>query len=225
MTMLVAWTATDSRGPSSIYLASDSRVGWGPRSRWDAGRKLFACRNSPDLFGYRGEALLPAHILGQVTELADHGLLFDAAAPAAERHGELVAAIEVSLAQRRSAPRADFNIVHAARDGSVMASHFSIWKSHFWNGGCVSDEQIAHLTLTDSRASRMLLAIGSGSEAYKRQVERWEASDQRRTSRAYFTALFDALATEADPQSGGAPQLAGLYRNGKGPDVWGDLER
>ncbi|MGH7752442.1 MAG: hypothetical protein ACREN5_06470, partial [Gemmatimonadales bacterium] len=37
-----------------------------------------------------------------------------------------------------------------------------------------------------------------------------------RTSRTVFGALCDSIASGSDPASGGAPQLAGLYRVGSG---------
>jgi hypothetical protein len=75
MTTLVAWLGVDSRGPASLYLASDSRITWGGSASWDRGRKLFACRQKPYLFGYCGEAFFPSQLLGQVTERIDANLL------------------------------------------------------------------------------------------------------------------------------------------------------
>ena len=35
MTLLVAWTGIDSRGPASVYIATDSRLSWGKQSFFD----------------------------------------------------------------------------------------------------------------------------------------------------------------------------------------------
>jgi hypothetical protein len=75
MTTIVAWLGVDSRGPASLYLASDSRITWGPSTSWDVRRKLFVCRTQPYLFGYAGEAFAPTHLLGQITERIDACLL------------------------------------------------------------------------------------------------------------------------------------------------------
>jgi hypothetical protein len=217
MTTLAGWLATDSRGPSSIYLASDSRISWQtPDQRWDAARKLFACRHSADLFGYCGDALFPSQTLGQVTEIADHHLLFDPVAPASARHERVVQMVAGSIAQRQRAVASDFTFVHVGRDQSGMASSFKVWCTTCTSGGEIRDGLLAAIEASDPGPSRRLLALGSGADAYIAETIRWDASAQGKTSRAYFTALCDVVAREDDPASGGIPQLVGLYRSGNG---------
>ena len=56
MTTLISWVGIDQRRPTSLYLASDSRISWGSQHhRWDVGRKLFSCKVSADIFGYCGD--------------------------------------------------------------------------------------------------------------------------------------------------------------------------
>src|SRR5579864_7490961 len=72
MTTLVPWCSVDSRGSSALCMASDSRITWGSEvKRWDAGRKLFACKATADIFGYVGEVFFPSLVLGQITAAAD----------------------------------------------------------------------------------------------------------------------------------------------------------
>ena len=77
MTMIVGWVAVDQRSPASVYIASDSRFTWGEQSsfEFDYGRKVFACKNSADIFVYCGDVLFPSIALGRVVEMADNGLL------------------------------------------------------------------------------------------------------------------------------------------------------
>ena len=75
MTTLFSWTGIDTHGPASIYIASDSRISWGKNATWDAGRKLFASKNFPEIFGYCGSVSFPIQILGQLIEHIDDGLL------------------------------------------------------------------------------------------------------------------------------------------------------
>jgi hypothetical protein len=217
MTTLVGWLSSDSRGPSAIYIASDSRITWGvPHRRWDAGRKLFACRESPDLFGYCGDVLFPTQALGQAVELADHKLLFNEGSTAVDRHERLLQVLTESLSLRSGAPRSDFSIVHVARDGHGMTSCFSIWKASFSSSNGLRDRLIAQVRVSDGGVSRRLFALGSGAEAYVEETIRWSASAQGNTSRAFYTALCDVVGRGSDSASGGAPQLVGLYRNGNG---------
>lgn len=49
MTLLSSWLGVDSRHPSSIYILSDSRISWGDKTKFDYGKKVFGCKNSPDI--------------------------------------------------------------------------------------------------------------------------------------------------------------------------------
>ena len=77
MTLLASWLAVDSRAPSAVYIMSDSRISWDNRAFFDYGKKVFGCKNYPDIFGYCGDVLFPSIVLNQIVDIADHGLLFD----------------------------------------------------------------------------------------------------------------------------------------------------
>ena len=217
MTTLVGWLGVQGDGPSSIYLASDSRISWpSPGRRWDAGRKLFALRHSADLFGYCGDALFPSQALGQVVEMADHHLLFRDASTAGNRHERVVQMLAGSVSRQHDAETDDFTVVHVARDGLLSESSFAIWTTTYKRGGELRDQLVERIAAAAPGPSRRLLALGKGSAAYVKETIRWNASAQGNTSRAYFTALCDVLERGDDPGSGGAPQLVGLYRNGNG---------
>lgn len=129
ITTLIAWVACDQRGPSALYFASDSRITWGSRARrWDVGQKLFACKQSPDIFGYVGEVLFPSLVLSQITDAADHGLMIGGVEDVAARHAAFVQAIKLSFANRYNAPSGDFQILHATRASSGMSASFRIWR-------------------------------------------------------------------------------------------------
>lgn len=214
--MLVGWLGTQGSGPASVYLASDSRITWGSDGRrWDAGRKLFALRNSPDLLGYCGDVLIASQILGQLAETADHHLLFDAGVPAEKRHERMLRLFEQALSQGHRVSPSPFTVVHVARDHADKHAQFNIWFIHC-AAGRLRDEHCGTIDAANAGNSRRLLALGSGAEAYVDETIRWDASAQGHTSRAYFTALCDVLKRGEDLSSGGVPQLIGLYRNGNG---------
>jgi len=88
LTTLIGWLGVDSRGPSSLYLAADSRFTWTPDVTWDYGRKLFASRSRPVILGYCGDVMFASHAIGQALELLEAGFLHPAeAAPAARIAG------------------------------------------------------------------------------------------------------------------------------------------
>lgn len=214
MTTLAAWSGVDPRGPASLYLVSDSRISWGSYfNRWDAGRKLFACRRTPDVLGYVGDVLFPSLILGQIIDAADGGVLFPMDASAEARHAVIVETVKASLARRFNAPDHGFAILHGARDGSGMNARFRLWTLTYvastWTKGAVWTD--GELSINDTQ-SGLHIALGSGKRAVEEQNEALQYDPQGRTSRAIFWAFCDALKKKADPLSGGAPQLVGLYR-------------
>ena len=216
MTTLVGWLGTQGDGPTSIYLASDSRISWAPNQRWDAGRKLFALKHSPDLFGYCGDALFPSQALGQIAEMADNHLQFRTASTPLAKHQRVVQMLTGSLQLRHQAVTSGFTVVHVARERSGATLSFMIWCTTYTPDRGLRDELHATLDASAPGPSRRLLALGTGAVSYVEETIRWSASAQGNTSRAYFTALCDVLAREDDPSSGGVPQLVGLYRVGNG---------
>jgi hypothetical protein len=215
VTTLLSWLSVDNRGPSAIYVVSDSRITWGSSERrWDSGRKVFAV-SSPDIFGYCGEVLFPSLILSQLADLIGRGLLWSGDCSSIDRHLIVVGYLKSALARRHNAPNRDFTIVHCSRSGSGLDSDFNMWRldyraaSNSWSDTAI---EIAH-----SKNSKFLVAFGSGSDVLKKSIARWNATPQGETARALFSAFCDALDTGEDPLSGGMPQIVSLDRktNGK----------
>lgn len=81
MTLIASFIGVDCKfpkpKPASIYIVSDSRISWGEKAKFDNGRKVFGCKNSPDIFGYCGDVLFPSIVLNQIADIADQGLLFE----------------------------------------------------------------------------------------------------------------------------------------------------
>ncbi len=227
MTSFAAWVGVDSRGPSSFYFASDSRITWpGSASVWDSGRKVFASHVHPDIFGYAGDVLFPSIVLGQALDLADTGLLFGQAATVSERQDKLVGFVEESFDVYPPTARGPFIIAHCSRFGSGVSAQFQLRTTSWsWEGGWKLE------THPIPEHSDLALCFGSGRDAINSFVLSWKKSEAGGTSRAIFSAFCDSLQSRTDPLSGGAPQLVGIYRTGaarafgvitdKGPFLFG----
>lgn len=210
MTTLICWVAVDPNGSASIYLASDSRISWGAGREWDVGRKLFAPRSQPDIFGYYGEVLSPSLLLGQVIEAIDSGYLAPYAENFDARCGAVVGLIKDSISERKRAPRYDFGIVYATRISENMTADFQIRTIDYC---AVSDDwTISEVELPKSK-SQLVLACGTGARPLSARIRQAESHAQAGTSRSVFWHLCDSLESDDDPLSGGAPQLVGLYRS------------
>lgn len=211
MTTLIAWTSHDQERFAALHVASDSRISWGSSiHRWDAGRKIFATRSTPDIWAYSGDVLFPALVLSQLMSASDAGLLFDEHSTAQDRHDITMDALRSSFQRRHNAPDRTFTIMHASRDGEKAGARPRLWQTSFdhrtsrWK-----DEE------TEIDDQPHLVAVhGSGSTSLKKEARRWEQSNIGGTSRSIYSAFHAAISSGADPLSGGAPQLASIYPQG-----------
>jgi hypothetical protein len=215
MTSLVSWVGVDSRGPASIYIASDSRISWGNGLTWDCGRKVFASQKHPVIIGYAGDVLFPSQILGQVINLIDTNLLYDESEQPAKQVERITQIIRQSFEAYPIAERRNFEVVYCTREDEGMASIFHIfffgWKSK--SGWYLEKPELPG-------KSGIIHLLGTGKKQIGKWHERWNnIKTEKNTSRAVFSAFCDALQSNEDIYSGGAPQLVGLYRIDAGQSI------
>lgn len=214
MTSLLSWISVDARGPSALYIVTDSRITWGSHARrWDSGRKVFAYR-SADVFGYCGDVLFPSLVLAQLGDLIDRNLLWDRDADAATRHETLVGYLKTSFGRRHSAPDHDFAIIHGARDGEGVGCEYSVWCTRFDAKRAAWSDMKIHCASPDG--SQVLATLGSGQRPMRQEIRLWAESPQGGTARSIFSAFCDALYKMQDKLSGGVPQIVTIGRKGGG---------
>ncbi|UOX89351.1 hypothetical protein MUY14_01530 [Amycolatopsis sp. FBCC-B4732] len=216
MTSLVVWVAVDQRGPSSAYIATDSRISWPAGTpgdpHWNGARKTYATTRGAHIMGYVGDVLFPALTLPTVTAQLDECPDDETIESAQARVLELVTA-----AWRGAPPqlRLESQIVHCCRIGSAMPSKFGVQILRLPAGE-------TRWTTTDLQVpavSSKIEFLGSGRPQLEKNHRAWvkpTGSEKDRTSRAVFSAFCDAVGSGADALTGGAPQLVGLYRQGPG---------
>jgi hypothetical protein len=210
VTSLAAWSGVDSRGPSSIYLVSDSRISWADTaSHFDHGSKTFASAPTADIFSYCGDVLFPVIVLGQIESLITEGVLGFQHLSSEGREAEIVKLVKATFETFPEKHRNPFSILHASREGSGMDSRFRLWSLSWASRGGWTHTEI------EMRAKSVLLTtVGSGLQV----VTGWEDKWSRRmgsTSRGVFGSFCEAMRSSTDPNTGGAPQIARIYRQGE----------
>jgi hypothetical protein len=213
MTSLVAWVGADSRGPASLNIASDSRIGWITGSsvlyHWDHGKKIFASSTAPLIVGYVGDVLFPALVLPGALDRIDRQVF---RADGATVEG-LISVLRREWRDYPAELRRPVIIYIGHRVGERMLAEFRLTELSNKDGGIDSwwTRDIPVLP-----ASNWLVIDGSGRAAIKEALEAWQKSAAAGTSRSIFSAFVDAVVSGVDPFSGGSPQLASLYRIGAG---------
>jgi len=217
MTTFVAWVGVDSRGPSSINFASDSRISWGPvgLQHWDMARKTFSSSTSPDIFGYVNDVVFPSMVLGQLINAIDVGGLFAGNPSSSKRFEIAVEHIKNSYENYAKDYKESFCIFHGSREGNVSASKFSL-NTIAWDK-TKSIWIVEQIIIPDT--SMAIIINGSGGSVVKKWSDRWASSSQKGTSRAIFSSFCNAISSGEDKRSGGAPQLVSLYRIDSGKTI------
>jgi hypothetical protein len=216
MTTLQSWISYSDTGesphlPRAIYIASDSRITWGTENhRWEAGRKVFVTRDEPHLFGFCGDVILPALVIGQVLSAIDSGVLFAKNASTADRHDAVFKAIQRSIEQAISTPTSDFTIHHIQREHEWPQTSFRAW-SIFFNA---KNRSSTSREIPIPETTNLVGTYGSGKETVAEHHGKWKLSDAAGRSRAFLASLCDSIRPGNDPLSGGPPQVAALYTNG-----------
>lgn len=226
MTSVIAWIAVDQRAPSALYLASDSRFTWSQtdsdgkktiQRKWEYGRKLFASRKYPDIFGYYGDVLFPTQVLSQLTDLIDSDLLFETSDSYKSKLSKIMSFLRKVSHGYPLDIKTSSSILYCTRQDkdqtTSLSSTFHIAKIS-WLAN--NDWDIKWLHIPEK--SGFIDIFGTGQNYIREWAERWAGSAQGGTSRSIFSAFCDALEDEQkkDPFSGGAPQLVGIHRKGTG---------
>lgn len=211
MTLIVSWIGIDPHGPTSIYIAADSRISWAPGQRYNYGRKVFALESSPDIFGYCGDVLFPSMVLSQTLEMADAGLLYDQDSSSKIKFDAVAEKLIYQFAKYPHAVRSItsdvIEILHASRDPTKkydFACNLLRWTR--------ASGQWTNSSVPLPPASGTLFVRGSGAAEFELKFEGYKKGPNASTSRNVFHCFCETLSNTKEPTVGGAPQLVGLMR-------------
>lgn len=210
MTLLASWIGIDTHGPASAYIVADSRISWDREKYFDYGKKVFASKRFPEIFGYAGDVLFPSIVLSQVLEMIDSELLFNDMASCDEKNKIVFEKLLYAFSKYPDAyGNNPIQIIHISRDtivnGYPAFHHYLLtwsrkkgWEQH---------------KKTIPKQSELLHVLGSGSTEFKQNYnERYQLGNNRSTSRNVFHCFIDTLNNIKDWRCGGPPQLVGIYR-------------
>lgn len=235
VTSVACWLGVDSRGPSSLNFATDSRVSWpmgdGSYRHWDHVKKIFSFSQSPVILAYAGSVLLSAVAIPSIVDVCDHGQIKD---------GRRVALMVKEILERQCYG-ADLGnvamfghmpsyILIGWREGEKMEAKFKL-RVLTISPGVTSvggerldgdggrgvfikskDINVDKLTKRGENASRMLYIVGSGKSEVDGYREKFKTTSAGDTSRSMYWAICDAVKGGGDERSGGPLQLGSLYR-------------
>ncbi len=231
MTSLIAWAGMDPHGQSSLYFATDSRISWSDRPPyWDLGRKVFACRSEPDIFAFTGNGLFAVTVISRLCTLIDDGLVSpnerSSLTTRCQWVSKMVQQAHEAYPKQHLTPYVIFYGTRIgegtkpdskARQKAAMRPDFDPFTGSWF--GCQTitwdgENLVSECLRTPHEHSQHIAADGTGKKWIDKHQTRVVDDPQSRTSRIIFRAFCDTLIAAQDKQSGGPPQLVGLYRSG-----------
>lgn len=210
MTLLVSWIGIDTHGPASAYIVADSRISWDAKRVFDYGKKVFATKCYPEIFGYAGDVLFPTIALSQICEMIDSNLLLNQSMSCAEKNKVVFEKLYYAFSKYPDALGSNpIQILHISRD-TVFEGYPSF---HYylltWSEtvGWHQEEKLI------PKKSGLLQVLGSGQAEFSDNYEtRYQNGNNSSTSRNVFHCFIDTLTNIKDWHCGGPPQLVGIYR-------------
>lgn len=210
MTMLASWVGVDTHGPTSAYIISDSRISWNEHENFDHGKKVFASKSFPELFGYAGDVLFPSIVIQQILEMIDNGVLFNPDTPCHQKNEIVFNKISYELSKYPLQWSAkSFQILHITRDTIVTKERYPKFRAYTISYDCYNWER---KEIEIPAESGILCIFGSGKSEFLNNYQRYQNCCNKNTSRNVFHCFVDTLNNIHDPYCGGAPQLVGIYR-------------
>lgn len=221
MTTLICWIAHDQEKPSSVYLASDSRLSWSDTEYWDKGRKIFFSNKYPDILGYCGDVLFCSQVISQIMSYVDECNIFDGIHNAKDKIEIIKNVIfDALLDYPINYSNGIFEINYVTRENKY---DFKIYVLKWDKRTGWEDSEIPIQRYIDKRES-LLLMKGTGGIKYRSFYnDHYKDSDLGGYSRSYFMCLDDFLEKNEDVRSGGVIQIAALY-NSKTAQAYGVIK-
>lgn len=211
MTLIISWIGVDDKKSgkeiSSLYIASDSRYSVGTKTKFDYGIKVFGALKFPEIFGFCGDVLFPSIILGQIIPQIDNGILLKRSDDCNSKNTKIFNYINTSLEEYPTSLLGDtFTIIHGTR----FNKEFKLFKFFY--------SKKKGIEITEVRLGSVSTKVFSDGSGAKEFDDKWSKiwdnpkHNDYRTSRAIYHCLYKTLEEIKDPQTGGFPQIVGLYR-------------
>ncbi len=209
MTLLVGWTGIDSRGPASVYIATDSRVSWGSQDYFDHANKTFALREFPAVIGYCGDSLASHMLISQAIALVE-------ALPVScstSLEGIVNVLIRLIIRNYDKYPKqlstGDFTIVVGGKSKVDSSGEFEFFRIDSAFEGIPKKSK---LSLPEK--SGPVVIAGSGRSRFEElyKANQSSANPNKSTSRDVFHSFFHTLRVCESPVIGSIPQIVRVIR-------------
>lgn len=207
LTSVIAWLAVDSRQPTGLYFASDSRRSLEGGEFWDDCIKLYAPEGSEDIFAFSGDVKFAQDFLTSTCAAIESDQLPPGLKISPHGRAEWIEEnLRSKVSKTQGALQYNTTILYGTRFGWGPRAIFYL-KSYGINArsGEISVRELS----TEMKNSAVIELSGSGQTYIKHAVDATTevAGD---FSRAFFAGFCHSVLSGNDKLSGGAIQLVNI---------------
>lgn len=208
MTSIIAWMAVDSRQPTALYFASDSRrTHVGGRIADDCTKKLYVPRNSVEIFAFSGDVGFASNSLEKLCRSIEADCIPLGLRTSPYGRTEWICDfLRPELSAAPVKPVYNTTILHGSRHSWGTTVSFTL---HAFKVQIGSDRLEIEELSAELKQSSVIEINGSGEKHVQRAVDATiDATGDY--SRAYFAGFCESVMSGKDPLSGGPVQLVGI---------------
>jgi hypothetical protein len=182
----------------------------------DYGTKVFGSIHYPEIFGICGDVTFAATTVATLVQHIDSHLILDGTESENLKNQRIFEFIAMRLNSYPKSVLGNFEILHATRTGDT----FHCFKISYTKKTGLRNGEL-HLPTY----STIVSSLGSGATEFDENFKVWETHkhNNHRTSRGVYHCFDKTLRTISDPQTGGRPQVIGLFNN-KDSRIFGIIE-
>ncbi len=211
MSLVVAWIGIDTHGPSSAYIASESRVSWGNNLKYDCCRKTFYSKRYPEIIGYSGDVLFPSLLINSLMESVDKNLIFSEADPAIKRYEKFKKKLFNEFhkyPKHSSIISSSFEIIYINRE--IVSKGYPCFYAYRikWNMG----NRFYSRKIKIPKVSGILYVMGSGTQEFENNYKNYQKGRNKNTTRNVYHCFSSTLKNIKENTCGGPPQLVSIIR-------------
>ncbi len=211
MSLVVAWIGIDTHGPTSAYIASESRLTWNNNLHYDGCRKTFFSKRYPEIIGYCGDVLFPSLLINTIIENVDNNLIFSENDPAPIRFKKFKKKLfnEFHKYPKNNCIISDtFEIIYINRN--IKAEGYLDFYAYRIKWTRRSGFYSREITLPIE--SGILHVMGSGANEFNENYKYFQKGKNKNTTRNVYHCFTTTLKDVKEKTCGGPPQLVSIFR-------------
>lgn len=207
MTSVIAWLAVDSRQPTALYFASDSRKTYVDGHIEDNCIKLYVPRDSVEIFAFSGDVSFAGASLDKLCRAIEANQIPPNMQTSPYGRVDWISQfLRSELISANVKPKYTTTILHGSRHDWGPKVHFTLHAFIVLEG----DDRLEVRELSADLSRSSTIEINGSGKPHVQSAVNESVKAAGDYSRAYFAGFCESVMSGNDPFSGGPVQLVGV---------------